>query len=95
MNGNDYDGLGLFTLSDANEYILSLIVANPNNDIYGCRPMDVAYYSSETDALLELDQLPDQYISEVADSQTVFIRIERGNDCFGINTMLFRSYTSP
>ena len=95
MNGNDYDGLGLFTLSDANEYILSLIVANPNNDITDADQLDVAYYSSETDALLELGQLPDQYISEVADSQTVFVRIERGNDCFGINTMLLEVIPVP
>ncbi len=95
MNGNDYDGLGLFTLSDANDYILSLIVANPNNDITDADQLDVAYYSSETDALLELGQLPDQYISEVADSQTVFVRIERGNDCFGINTMLLEVIPVP
>ena len=29
-NGNDYDGLGLFTLSDANEYVLSIIIDNLN-----------------------------------------------------------------
>jgi hypothetical protein len=31
-NGNDYDGKGLFTLSDANEYVLSIIIDNLNND---------------------------------------------------------------
>ena len=87
MNGNDYDGLGLFTLSDANEYILSLIVDNPDNDITDANQLTIAYYRSEIDALLELNQLPNQYTSEVPYAQTLFIRVERGNDCFGINSI--------
>ena len=89
-NGNDYDGLGLFTLSDANEYILSLIVANPDNDITSADQLTIAYYGSENDALLELDQLPNEYVSEVANTQTLYIRVERGNDCFGINSILLQ-----
>ena len=80
MNGNDYDGLGLFTLSDADDYILSMIVANPNNDITSPDQLTVKYYASENDALLELNQLPDQYISEVPNQQTLYIRVEREND---------------
>ena len=95
MNGNDYDGLGLFTLSDANAYILSLIVANPDNDISDANQLDIAYYVSENDALLETNQLPNEYISEVPNLQTVFLRIERGNDCFGINTMLLEVVPVP
>ena len=60
MNGNDYDGLGLFTLSDADNYVLSLIVANPNNDIDDPSQLSVAYYLNETDAHLELNQLPNR-----------------------------------
>jgi gliding motility-associated-like protein len=95
MNGNDYDGLGLFTLSDANDYILSLIVANPDNDITNTSQLDIVYYFSESDALLEVNPLPNQYTSEVPNSQTVYIRIERGNDCFGINTMLLQVVPVP
>ena len=94
-NGNDYDGLGLFTLSDANDYILSLIVANPDNDITSPDQLTIAYYTSETNALLELDQLPNEYISEVADAQTLFLRVERDNDCFGINSMLLQVLPVP
>ena len=94
-NGNDYDGLGLFTLSDANEYILSLIVANPDNDITSADQLTIAYYGSENDALLELDQLPNEYTSEVADTQTLYIRVERGNDCFGINSILLQVLPVP
>ena len=95
MNGNDYDGLGLFTLSNANDYILSLIVANPNNDITDPNQLTIAYYKSEIDALLELNQLPDQYTSEVPDDQTLYIRVERGNDCFGINSIQLQVLPVP
>ena len=95
MNGNDYDGLGLFTLSDANNYILSLIVDNPNNDITDPNQLTIAYYTSEIDAMLELNQLPNQYISEVPDTQTLFIRVERGNDCFGINSIQLQVLPVP
>ena len=94
-NGNDYDGLGLFTLSDADEYVLSLIVANPNNDITDASQLSIAYYVSEEDALLELNQLPNEYVSEVPDAQTVYLRVERDNDCFGINSMLLEVLPVP
>ena len=96
MNGNDYDGLGLFTLSDADDYILSMIAfANPNNDITSPDQLTVKYYASENDALLELNQLPDQYISEVPNQQTLYIRVEREKDCFGINSMLLQVFSVP
>ena len=94
-NGNDYDGLGLFTLSNADNYVLSLIVANPNNDITSPDQLTIAYYASEEDALLELNQLPNQYTSEVPDSQVVYLRVERDNDCFGINSMLLQVLPVP
>ncbi|MEJ6806503.1 MAG: choice-of-anchor L domain-containing protein, partial [Saprospiraceae bacterium] len=94
-NGNDYDGLGLFTLSNADNYILSLIVANPNNDITSPDQLTIAYYTSESDALLELNQLPNQYTSETPDSQILYLRVERDNDCFGINSMLLQVVPVP
>jgi hypothetical protein len=94
-NGNDYDGLGLFTLSNADNYVLSLIVANPNNDITSPDQLTIAYYASEENALLELNQLPNQYTSEVPDAQTVYLRVERDNDCFGINSMLLQVLPVP
>jgi len=95
MNGNDYDGLGLFTLSDADDYVLSLIVANPNNDIDDPSDLSVAYYLNETDAHLELNQLPNNYISEVPWQQTISLRVENENDCFGISTMLLEVRPIP
>ena len=97
MNGTDadYNGLGLFTLSDADEYVLSLIVANPNNDITDASQLTVTYYPTEQDALLELNQLPNEYISEVPNQQTIYLRVERGNDCFGINSMTLEVLPVP
>ncbi len=94
-NGNDYDGLGLFTLSDADEYVLSLIVANPNNDITDASQLTIAYYANEEDALLELNQLPNEYTSEVPNQQEVYLRVERDNDCFGINSMTLEVLPVP
>ena len=97
MNGTDadYNGLGLFTLSDADEYVLSLIVANPNNDITDASQLNVSYYFDENDALLELNQLPNEYISEVPNQQVIYLRVERGNDCFGINSMTLEVLPVP
>ncbi|MAU30342.1 MAG: hypothetical protein CMC36_00320, partial [Flavobacteriaceae bacterium] len=100
-NGNDYDGLGLFTLSDANEYVLSEIIdilnnnSDPADDVADSSELNIAYYVSEEDALLELNQLPNEYISEVPYFQTVYLRIERGNDCFGIDTMRLEVLSVP
>ena len=97
MNGTDadYNGLGLFTLSDADEYVLSLIVANPNNDITDASELTVTYFLTEQDALLELNQLPNEYISEVPNQQVIYLRVERGNDCFGINSMTLEVLPVP
>ncbi len=100
-NGNDYDGLGLFTLSDANEYVLSIIIDNlnsdedPTNDVASFNELTVSYYLNEEDALLELNQLPNEYISEVPNEQRVYLRVERDNDCFGINSMLLEVLPVP
>ena len=45
--------------------------------------------------LLELNQLPNEYISEVPNAQTVYLRVERDNDCFGINSMLLEVLPVP
>ena len=76
-------------------YVLSLIVANPNNDITSPDQLTIAYYASESDALLELNQLPNQYTSETPDAQILYLRVERDNDCFGINSMLLQVVPVP
>ena len=68
---------------------------DPNNDVASFTELNVAYYFSEEDALLELGQLPNEYISEVPNEQTVYLRVERGNDCFGINSILLEVLPVP
>jgi hypothetical protein len=70
-------------------------VANPDNNITDPNQLTIAYYASENDALLELNQLPNEYTSEVADAQTLYIRVERGNDCFGINSIQLQVLSVP
>ena len=57
--------------------------------------LNVSYYFDENDALLELNQLPNEYISEVPNQQVIYLRVERGNDCFGINSMLLEVLPVP
>ena len=45
--------------------------------------------------MLELNQLPNQYTSETPDSQILYLRVERDNDCFGINSMLLQVVPVP
>ncbi len=69
------DGKFDFTLSDANDDILS-----------GLPPSyTLSYYESYQDALLENNPLGASYTNSTAYNQTIFARIENDNDCFGIN----------
>ena len=69
------DGYFNFTLTEANTSILSGL---PNT-------FTLNYYKTYQDALLELNSLPDNYTNTTAYNQTLFARIENGNDCHGIN----------
>jgi gliding motility-associated-like protein len=39
--------------------------------------------------------LPNEYISEVPNQQVIYLRVERGNDCFGINSMTIEVLPVP
>ena len=75
--------------------VMPITIFNPNNDITSPDQLTIAYYASENDALLELNQLPNQYTSEVPNSQILYLRVERDNDCFGINSMLLQVVPVP
>ncbi|WP_044399153.1 T9SS type B sorting domain-containing protein [Lacinutrix sp. Hel_I_90] len=74
---DDYDGFTEFTLSDADATILATLPPG----------LTIAYYATANDAQLEINQLPDNYTNTTAFVQTVFIRVENANDCFGIANM--------
>ncbi|NNL42995.1 MAG: T9SS type B sorting domain-containing protein, partial [Desulfobacterales bacterium] len=49
--------------------------------------LTVAYYETANDAQLEINQLPNNYTNVIASLQTIFIRVEDANNCYGIATM--------
>lgn len=71
------DGFYTFTLSDANNDVTSGL---PNG-------LTVTYYETSDNAFLELDPLPDNYTNTTPFNQTIFVRVENNNACFGINQL--------
>jgi hypothetical protein len=74
---DDYDGITEFILSDADATILATLPPG----------LTVAYYESAVDAQLEVNQLPDLYSNFIPGIQTIFIRVEDNNNCYGIANM--------
>jgi gliding motility-associated-like protein len=74
---DDYDGIALFNLGDADASILQSL---PNG-------LTLAYYASANDAQLEINQLPNMYQNTTPFSQIIYVRVENSNACFGINTL--------
>jgi gliding motility-associated-like protein len=72
------DGFYNFTLNDANNDILDGMPAG----------LDVSYYTTYNDALLEQNKLGDFYTNTTAYSQLIFARVENTNNCFGISEVL-------
>ena len=69
------DGFYNFDLTDANPTILSTLPANLN----------VAYYETYNDALLEINPLGTTYTNINAYSQLIYARVENANACYGIS----------
>ena len=69
------DGFYNFTLSDANADVL---LGLPSS-------FDLNYYETYQDALLEVNPLAANYTNTTPYNQTIFVRVENGNDCHGIN----------
>ena len=77
---DDYDGFTTFTLSNANPAIIAAIGPTTGE-------LTVGYYGTNDDAILEINQLPDNYINTTAFVQTIYVRVDNDNDCFGISTI--------
>ncbi|WP_194767827.1 T9SS type B sorting domain-containing protein [Tamlana sp. I1] len=69
------DGLYNFNLKDVNSNITTL-------------PLDIVYYETYDDALLEQNPLGENYTNTTPYSQTIFARIENANSCYGISNVL-------
>jgi gliding motility-associated-like protein len=79
------DGFYNFTLSDANADVL---LGLPTS-------FDLNYYETYQDALLEVNPLAANYTNTTAYNQTIFARVENGNDCHGINQVELVVYKLP
>ena len=69
------DGFFEFNLRDADAAVLTGLPLSYTLD----------YYETYQEALLEFNPLGSNYSNTTAYNQTLFARIENGNDCFGIN----------
>ena len=79
------DGLVTFDLSLAESQIL---VGLPQN-------LTVSYYESYNDALLQENELTNNYINTEAYNQTIFARVEQGNNCYAITQVYLVINTLP
>jgi len=79
------DGFMTFNLNDANDLILSGLPSG----------LDIAYYPSYEDALLETNILASSFINEQVTTQTVFARVENANACYGISELELRVLSLP
>jgi gliding motility-associated-like protein len=69
------DGFFNFNLLDANADVVAGLQTG----------LDVVYYKNFNDALLENNPLGDTFTNTIAFNQTIFVRVENANACFGIN----------
>ena len=71
------DGFFTFNLQDAEPDIL---MGLPNN-------LDISYYETYEDALLESNALSTNFTNTILYSQTIYVRVENANTCYGINEL--------
>ncbi len=79
------DGFQTFTLSDSNPIITANIPAD----------VDLEFYETYEDALLEVNLLPDSFVNTVPYNQTLFVRVENNNACYGISELDLIVYELP
>ncbi len=79
------DGFHSFNLTDADATVLATLPAGLN----------VNYYETYTDALLETNPLGANYTNTSAYSQRIFARVENANDCYGISEVQLTVFELP
>jgi gliding motility-associated-like protein len=79
------DGFYEFDLSQANTTVLG-----------GTPPgVTLNYYETSQDALLEVNPLPLNFTNTIAYFQTIYVRAENDNACYGINEVTLTVYPLP
>ena len=79
------DGFYSFTLSDADAAVLRDL---PNG-------LELFYYETYENALLENNPLPNKFTNTIRDSQTIYARVENSNACFGVSEVELNVYHLP
>ena len=79
------DGFTSFNLMDAEPDILNGL---PNN-------LDIEFFDSYENALLEINPLSANYTNTTPYSQTIYVRVENENACYGINQLQLTVFELP
>ena len=79
------DGFQDFDLTEANDAILSGLPAG----------LDIVYYATYNDSVLEENPIAPDYTNTTPYFQSVFARVENNNDCFGISQIFLYVLTLP
>lgn len=79
------DGIDTF---DLNSFSIDILSGLPPG-------LDISYYESYNDALLEQNILSTSYENTVPYSQTLYVRVENANACYGINEVLLTIHPLP
>ncbi len=79
------DGFYAFNLSDADTDVLNGLPTD----------LDIGYYETYEDALLEQNLLPLSYVNIIPYSHTIFVRVEDDNACYGINEVQLTVFELP
>jgi gliding motility-associated-like protein len=83
-DGNE-DGIHVFQLSNANGQVLA-----------GAPPgLDLAYYETYDDALLEQNPLGNNFTNTTPYSQVIYARVENANACYGISEVQLTLFVLP
>ncbi|MFK7834204.1 MAG: choice-of-anchor L domain-containing protein [Winogradskyella sp.] len=84
-DGDVVDGFSTFDLTEIQASIIDLIPVNAN----------VRYYETEEDAFTETNPLSNTFINNVADSQTIYIKVTTSNACFSISSVNLNVLYTP
>ena len=79
------DGFYNFNLSQADSEIINGLPSG----------LDIRYFETHENALLEQNPLSNTYTNTTAYSQTIYARVENANNCYGISELLLTVNTLP
>ncbi len=79
------DGFYNFSLTDANSAILNTLPTD----------LEVSYYETYDDALLETNPIGPTYTNTTPYSQTIYARVENSNACYGISQVGLKVFELP